>query len=576
MDTALQNAIQQLLATASQAIHAPVQAAIRYGRFVGLSDRDFAETTIPASALDALDSPAVASLCGQELAKLPELLSANDLTLFPVRGEAGNTIALLCVAQVDLRENMHRIAESFAQTFAVLFETLDSASTNRITLLHDPLTHLPSRAMFDQRLSVEVEAAHRSSARVAVFTIDLDNFSAINDQHGRAVGDRVLQKIASRLHHAVRRSDTPARLSDDKFAVIGVTMSDQPEGTHVAGRLIKVLSQPMEIDGVTINPTASVGIAVYPIDGLSADALLQNSLAAMHRAKIRGQNNFEYFTPQLHADAMERLELESRLRVAVEKNQLVLHYQPIVDREGKISGVEALVRWKHPELGLIPPGKFIPIAEQTGLILPIGTWVLTEAAQQAAQWAIEGMAFRMNVNVSTLQFAQDDYVSIVASTLEKTAVDPKQLELEVTEGVFATESAEIVAKFGRLRALGVRVAIDDFGAGYSSLSRVHSLPIDTLKIDRAFINEITVKDAATPLHHRTAVLRAMATLGHSLGLRLVAEGVETRDQAAFLRRIGYDAMQGYLYSKPVTAEQIPDLVKRLGLSGESAAAAIAA
>jgi EAL domain-containing protein (putative c-di-GMP-specific phosphodiesterase class I) len=323
----------------------------------------------------------------------------------------------------------------------------------------------------------------------------------------------------------------------------------------MATQLLRVISQPMEIDGVTLTASASVGISVFPHDGHDIEVLLQNSTVAMHRAKMRGMNHFEYFTPQMNAEAMERLDLESRMRLGIERNQFVLHYQPIVDSSRRVTGVEALVRWRHPEQGMISPAKFIPVAEQTGMIVPLGTWVLRQAAKQAADWAAQNRRVRMNVNVSTLQFARDDFVDTVLGVLAETDMDASLLELELTESVFIIDPLEIGKKLVRLREAGIRVAIDDFGAGYSSLSRLHSLPIDTLKIDRAFINEITDSDSPISLHHRTAVLGAMATLGHSLGLRLVAEGVENEIQAEFLEDVGYDAMQGYLFAKPMPAEQ---------------------
>lgn len=564
MHTTLQSALQRLLVTLEQTTGGRACAIVRTGRFATVFEaQPTPQLTVPGSALDAVPTPRRASDQQDHLSALLPRLGFDDALLLPVLNDAGMTLAVLLLTSCDAASP---IIESVVQTLGVLIETLDLASAQSSRSLHDPLTHLPNRAMFVERLSDELVSAQRTSNRVGAFILDLDGFTQINEQHGRDFGDRVLQRVAARLHHAVRRSDLLARLSEDEFGLLAVALNDQPQGAHVAHRLLKVVNQPMEVDGVSVTLSASVGIAVFPSDGADAEALLASSQTAMHRAKMRGPNQFEYFTPQMNAEAMERLDLESRLRLAIERNQLLLHYQPIVDRDKRVTGVEALVRWKHPEQGLISPAKFIPIAEQTGLIVPIGTWVLQQACQQAAQWELEGKPLKVNVNVSTLQFTKDDFVGIVFDAITRSNLDPRLLELELTESVLITDQGEMAQKLATLRNAGVTIAIDDFGAGYSSLSRLHSLPIDTLKIDRAFIREITDKDAATPLHHRTAVLRAMATLGNSLGLRLVAEGVECEDQASFLRRIGYEAMQGYLYAKPMPADGIDAVLQTLGLA----------
>lgn len=502
------------------------------------------------------------------LQELASIVDASPLTICPVLSNAGQTIGLLLLSHAPdapAGESALAVVRGLAQTLGVVLQTLDTTGTQTVDVPHDPLTHLPTRALFADRLADEIGGALRSNGRIGLLTIDLDGFAGINNQHGRPVGDRVLQKIAARLHHAVRRSDFLARIGDDEFGLITPTLNEPFGGAHVAQRLLRVINQPLEVEGMSILPSASIGIAVTPHDGVDVQELLLNSQSAMHRAKMRGANQFEYFTPQMNADAMERLGLESRLRLAIDKQELLLHYQPVVDAEKRVRGVEALVRWQTSE-GLISPAKFIPIAEQTGLIVPIGTWVLKMACAQAAAWAQAGVMLPVNVNVSTLQFAKDDFVDLVLSTLQETNLPPTLLVLEVTESVLGHNSAEIARKLNTLREAGVAVAIDDFGAGYSSLSRVHALPIDTLKVDREFVSAITEKDNEAPLHHRTAVLRAIATLAHSLGLKLVAEGVENESQARFLRRIGYDGMQGYLFSKPVPADQILPLVNDLGLA----------
>ncbi len=572
MQQSIQDTLHRLLGVVEQVVAngARAYAVVRSGRFADLhaTDRHVARF-IPANVLDTVETSIAIDQAPAALRVLSTVLEEPQLQLFPARDRNGATIAILAIRSAPIEPANQLVIDSVLTTLAVLTDTLEVASQHSSRTLHDPLTHLPNRAMFVERLHDELAVAQRTEAKLGMVTIDLDGFSEINATYGRAFGDRVLQRVAARLHHAVRRSDLLARLGEDEFGLMAVQMSDQPEGAHVATRLLKTLSQPMELDGVTLNISASVGIAVCPADGTNADALLANSLAAMHRAKIRGPNQFEYFTTQMNADAMERLDLEARLRVAIDRNQMCLNYQPIVDRHGHVTGVEALLRWTHPEHGPISPAKFVPIAEQTGMIVPIGTWVLRQAAQQAAQWALAGTPLRVNVNVSTLQFTKPDFVEIVFDAIRRCDLDPSLLELELTESVFIDSEQEIASKLATLRGAGIHIAIDDFGAGYSNLSRLHNLPIDTLKIDRAFVNEINVKDATTPLHHRTAVLRAMATLGNSLGLRLVAEGVETEDQVRFLKRIGYEAMQGYHFARPQPADEVMITALALGLAKPS-------
>ncbi|HEX8342081.1 MAG TPA: EAL domain-containing protein [Tepidisphaeraceae bacterium] len=569
MEHTLQSALARLIGALDAATGGRCQAIVRSGRFACATDGLADCAAIPANALDALTGPTDASQ-----APSPHLVALctavggglGDVRLWPVRDAAGVTVAALCVPAAANDVATEAVIATVAQTLAVLIDTLEAAAGHAATAQHDPLTHLPGRGLFAERLADELAATHRGQGRVGVLVIDLDDFAAVNETHGKAVGDRVLQRVASRLHHAVRRNDFLARTGEDEFALVAVALGDQPEGAHVAQRLLQVISQPIEIEGASVTPAASIGIAVCPHDGSAAASLLQSATIAMHRAKMRGHNQFEYCTPQMNADAMERLELEGRLRLAIEKRQLSLVYQPIVNKEGRVNGVEALLRWQHPERGSISPVKFIPIAEQTGLILPIGTWVLRNACQQAAQWRLENRPVPVNVNVSALQFAADDFEQVVEAALADTGLPAHLLELELTESAMGEGSAELAAKLKRLRGEGIRIAIDDFGAGYSNLSRLHSFPIDTIKIDRAFINEIGEKESATPLHHRTAVLRAIGTLGHSLGLKLVAEGVETEGQAAYLRRIGYDALQGFLFARPMPAGEAAAFIDANGLA----------
>ena len=575
MEQTLQLALCKLVGALETATGRACHAIVRSGRFAiaagGLCQPD---CRIPANALDTLTQPVPLADTAPPLRRLLDEDLTAQYRLWPVLSSAGMTVAAFCVpiggdASTDI------LLGSMAQTLAVLIETLETAAQHAAGVLHDPLTHLPGKALFCERLADELSATSRTAAgRLGVLMVDLDNFTAVNDAHGKDFGDRVLKRVASRLHHAVRRNDFLARTGEDEFAVMAVGMGDQPEGAHLAQRLLKTINQPMEFDGIAVAPSASIGIAVCPHDGTEAPPLVQSATIAMHRAKMRGPNQFEYATPQMNADAMERLELEGRLRLAIDKRQLSLAWQPICGKDGRVNGVEALLRWQQPDMGFIPPIKFIPIAEQTGLIVPIGTWVLRQACQQAAQWRLGGREVPVNVNVSAIQFAAGDFEQIVADALADTGLPANLLELELTESAITADDAELPDRLKRLRKLGIRIAIDDFGAGYSNLSRLHNFPIDTIKIDRAFVSDINDSQGATPLHHRTAVLRAMATLGHSLGLKIVAEGVETEGQASYLRRIGYDSLQGYLFAKPMPAGAFENYIAEAGIAPQPARRAL--
>jgi diguanylate cyclase (GGDEF)-like protein len=566
MQQALQDTLYRLIRSIEHLAGVHAGILLREGRFASLIklEQTFARC-LPSSALDHLTRPINSTSIPQALSR-HAIFTDRPVYLIPVRTPTEQTCAAIFLETDQIPQHTLSLIDSVGQTLGLLLNTLDSICYRATRNLHDPLTHLPNQAMLIERLEDDISAAQRTHSRVSVITIDLDGFNEINQNHGTTFGDLVLQRLAARLHHGLRRSDLIARLGEDEFAIVASQKSDYHEVAYLATRMINIIRQPMEINGITVELSASIGMSVYPTDGLDADTLISNSYNAMHRAKIRGRNQFEYYTPQMNAQAMERLELESRLRLAVKKQQFMLNYQPIIGRDGKVCGVEALLRWNHPTQGMIPPAAFIPIAEQTGLIVPIGSWVLHQATHQARQWAIEGFPVRMNVNVSMLQFQKNDFVEQVVDALDRSGLEPHLLELELTESVFIMNEPELACKLNSLRQLGVRIAIDDFGAGYSNLSRLHNLPIDTLKIDRAFVRQITCRQMPTPLHHRTAVLRAMATLANSLGLRLVAEGVECEDQMNFLKRIGYEAMQGYLFSKPAPEDQILELMRQRGIS----------
>lgn len=422
---------------------------------------------------------------------------------------------------------------------------------------HDPLTGLPNRTLCDDRLRLALAQAQRSGQQVALFFIDIDGFKHINDTLGHAQGDELLKNVAQRLSTMVRQGDTFARMGGDEFALITPALADRHQAARIAQRLLDLLKPPFNVCGQEIFVTASIGIGISPQDGPDAETLRQNSDAAMYRAKTQGRNCFECFAPEFSASARERLHLETHLRRAVDQELFEMHYQPQVDPSGELLGFEALLRWRHPQLGMVPPARFIPIAEESGLILPLGTWVLREACRQAAIWnsasSSSERAVTVAVNVSAMQFARPDFVATVFAAINAAGLDPRRLEIEITESLLMRCTQDSAQKLSALRAGGVGIAIDDFGTGYSSLAYLHQLPIDTLKIDRSFVKDLSADDLRQ--ERKTAVIRSVASLAFSLDLRLVAEGVETEIQRKYLADMGCHVMQGYLFAPALTVQK---------------------
>ncbi|MGX5730778.1 putative bifunctional diguanylate cyclase/phosphodiesterase [Pseudoxanthomonas beigongshangi] len=426
---------------------------------------------------------------------------------------------------------------------------------------HDALTDLPNRFLFRDRLNQAIAHARREDHRVGVLFLDLDGFKYINDTLGHQQGDNVLMAATRRIRRLLRETDTLARMGGDEFTLILPGMKSVADATRMADRCLETLRRPIPVDGHELYVTASIGIALFPDDARDAEQLQRNADAAMYRAKARGKNCFEFFTPELTAGSRERLDLRADLHHALEEGQLALHYQPQYRADGVLSGFEALMRWNHPRHGAIPPGTFIPIAEESGLILAIGQWALEHACQQMAQWQRRGVSrLLMAVNLSAVQLQQEDWTRTVARVLEATGLPASSLELELTESLVMQDVQSTARHLRELRALGVRVAIDDFGTGYSSLNYLRQLLVDTLKIDRSFISEIDA--AAEPgLHY--PIIRSIIELGHSLGLSLIAEGVETEHQARTLRDLGCDGLQGHLFAPPMTANDCETLLRQL-------------
>jgi diguanylate cyclase (GGDEF)-like protein/PAS domain S-box-containing protein len=421
---------------------------------------------------------------------------------------------------------------------------------------HDTLTNLTNRAVLQDRLAHAISAFERKGTRIAVLFLDLDGFKHINDSLGHAIGDRLLQGVAKRLLASVRTSDTVSRLGGDEFVIILSEVAHARDGGIKAGNILKAISAPYEIDEHKISITASIGITTYPDDGEDATTLMKNADLAMYQAKEKGRNNCQFFEPAMNVRAVERQEIETSLRFALDRHEFVMHYQPKVSlKTGKITGVEALIRWQHPNRGLIGPSQFISVAEDCGLMLAIGKWVLRESCRQAKAWQDSGLLpLEVSVNVSSVEFRNDNFLDGVCQVLGDTGLEPRYLELELTESVLMQHAKFTVPILRKLKALGIRLAIDDFGTGYSSLSYLKQFPTDTLKVDQSFIQEINTNlDDAT-------IISAVINMGASLKHRVIAEGVETVEQLAFLQAHGCDEGQGYYFSRPLPAAQFAALL----------------
>jgi diguanylate cyclase (GGDEF)-like protein/PAS domain S-box-containing protein len=426
---------------------------------------------------------------------------------------------------------------------------------------YDALTGLPNRLLFQDRLAQAVISATRRHRVVGVMFLDLDRFKTINDTLGHEVGDDILKAVAERLKRCLREGDSVARWGGDEYAIVLADMAHAEDAANVARRILDEFSQPVRSGRHELYATASIGITVYPTDDDRVEYLLKNADTAMYRAKESGRNTYQFYTADMNAKAVDRLDLETHLRRAQERDEFRLHYQPQIDLStGRIVGVEALIRWSRPDRGMVPPVEFIPVAEETGLITSIGQWVLRAALAQAKTWRDAGLPLvRVSVNVSPRQFRQPDFPASVARMLREAGLPPHSLEIEVTESLLIEHEPTVLARFTELREFGVRFSIDDFGTGYSSLSYLKRFPIDTLKIDRSFVANLP----ADPDH--SAIASAIVSLAHSLRLQVVAEGVETAAQAEFLRSLGCDFAQGYLYSRPLPVDAIESLLSRGGL-----------
>jgi diguanylate cyclase (GGDEF)-like protein/PAS domain S-box-containing protein len=418
---------------------------------------------------------------------------------------------------------------------------------------HDVVTKLPNRKLFIDRLTQNLTHAKRSSQLVAVLYIDIDHLKKINDLLGHAGGDNLLLEMAARLRHCVREEDTIARIGSDEFAIIITEMRRPEDAVAIAQKILEIVQLPVMLSGTVVDVTASIGLSLYPVDGTDSETLLLNAESAMDRAKEAGRNTYQLCTDEMKTSAIERLSLEARLRRAITNDELFLVYQPQIHlASGRVIGAEALVRWNDPERGVVQPVCFIPMAEESRLIVPLGVWVLREACRQMRQWLEDGVAMpRVSVNLSARQFQQHDLVATVRSALAEYGLDGSVLDLEITETT-AMQNAEVTAAILRsLLDLGVGISIDDFGTGYSSLNYLKRFPIHAVKIDRSFVSEVSRDESDA------AIVAAVIGMARSLKLRVVAEGLETAEQFDFLRQLGCDEAQGFFFSRPVLPEQIP-------------------
>lgn len=424
--------------------------------------------------------------------------------------------------------------------------------------LHDPLTDLPNRRLFHDRLAHAIREAKETQRKVAVLFLDLDRFKNINDTLGHILGDELLRHVAKRLSSCVPREGVLARIGGDEFAVLLPALTARAEAERVAKDIVDRFTQPIALGERSLYVSISVGISLYPDDGDDCPTLIKNADMAMYCAKEEGGNRYRFFTPGMRLETVQRWQLENGMRQALELGELQLVYQPQVEAQtGRMVGVEALLRWHHPEQGVMSPATFIPLAEETGFIVPIGDWVLRTACAQAKAWQEAGLPpIRVAVNLSARQFQEGRLEATVRRVLAETGLEPQFLELEITEGIMMTNHTQTVEQLHRLKALGVKVAIDDFGIGYSSLGYLKKFPIDTLKIDKSFIRD------CTDVPEDAAIVKAVIALAKNLNIPVVAEGVENPRQLAFLCAEGCDVIQGYLYSPPVSAEEVAELLRQ--------------
>ena len=462
----------------------------------------------------------------------------------------------LKAAEASLQQRAHELHLEVHERENAQQALRDNEDTLRRLAFYDQLTGLPNRALFNDRLELAIAQAQRSNRYVAVMFIDVDRFKLINDSLGHSAGDALLRELADRIKASLRRSDTLARLGGDEFIVLLPSLSDSTDAATVAQKILRAVSIPFSVGHQEWYATVSIGISLSPDDGSDAETLIKNADAAMYRAKDRGRDGYEMYTPELHARALRRVTLENELRMAMSRGEFVMHYQPLLDfTTGAIRGAEALIRWQHPSRGLLLPAEFIPVAEETGLIVPIGQWAIRHACQAAKNWqTATGRKLRMSVNLAARQFQHVDLIDQIRDILNETGLDASLLDIEITESSAMIQTDQTTAILEQLKELGVSVSIDDFGTGHSSLGTLKRFPIDTLKIDRTFVQDITTD------RRDSALVQAIVALGEALAVKVVAEGVETEEQRTLLKTHGCDGFQGFVFSKAIPSEDFLQMI----------------
>lgn len=528
-----------------------VLASEHYKQMANIDDKGFVGKNVfdvfPKDTAQSLWEIDVATKTTQQTYEVELDLMHNDgsqhtylLVKFPLRDKQQQAFGV-CTIGTDISER--KLAETALR---------EQQSRLNYMAFHDSLTGLPNRSLFYDRIYHGLARARRANSKIALMLLDIDRFKNINDSLGHDAGDVLLKAVGARLTDGVRDMDTVARLGGDEFVVVLEGIHDMDDVVFVANKLLATLARPIEISGHNISTTVSIGVSLFPEDGADTDELLRNADIAMYKAKEAGKNNCQFYTKGMNATAVNYLLLENDLRRAVEQQQLTLYYQPQVDlKTGEMMGVEALVRWLHPERGVVSPAHFIPLAEETGLIVPIGEWVLREACRQQKIWLDAGkLVGKIAVNLSPRQFHQKNFPGKVEAILAETGLDAKYLELEITESCAMEHAGETINQLNQLNQMGMFLAIDDFGTGYSSLAYLQRFPIQKLKIDRSFVHDI--HDDAND----AAIAKSIIGLAHNMQMRVVAEGVENEYQADWLRNMGCDQAQGFFYAKPMTAKQL--------------------
>jgi diguanylate cyclase (GGDEF)-like protein len=513
-----------------------------------MADRHIVETYVPVHVYDAAPVEAVLEVYND----VTELVQANQRGQWKILGAVLGAMALVYVVVQLILMRYQRLLHEQERARAAQEERI------RYQAYHDALTGLPNRASFTEHLEEAMRRAKRAGWPLGVLFLDLDHFKRVNDSLGHDAGDRLLRVAAERIRRAVREADMLFRMGGDEFTVLLEDVRGPEEAAMVAGRVLEGIAEPLQLQHHEISVTASIGIALYPRDDVAGERLLKSADTAMYRAKELGRNRYAFFAREMNERVESQIMIEAALRRALKNEEFVLHYQPRVSAAtGRATGAEALLRWRHPEWGLVEPARFVPLLEETGLIVPVGAWVLAEACRQAKGWQAAGLPpLRVSVNLSSRQFRSEALFEAVSEALRASGLAPQLLELELTESLLVENVDHAMGVMGKLKAIGSAISIDDFGTGYSSLGYLKRFPIDSLKIDKSFVRDIATspKDAA--------IVKAISALARSLGIGLVAEGVEEPWQVEFLRARHCTEMQGYLFSRPLPEDSVAEALSR--------------